>query len=477
VIDDLTGEFVIVWPDYPQDKVYFQRFDSFGNPIDSSGVNLLGGTLSTRPAPAVDGLGNGGFLVVWNDMRLGQERVFGQYVDPQGEFSTSQNVRLDDKTSVGTENPEIAIFDYPPAYDNLAFGMLSWVGVKGPCCDADDIFARGFSFFVDPVDPLTQGWISGGGCQGLHLDSDPAPFDGAQDMTVDQDGVFSIVWKKSLSADQVKWATFSRCDSIVWEDTLYTATSPVLWPSIGSFHQSHPDTAYVVAWSESGTVNAQLYSKTGDSTSDVIPIFSGVPFSFFLPRVATFRNNDYAITWPALYEGTSRRIMAGVFHDTTSLYDGQVQIGSATDNNLLPRIDTFRDRIYVAWKKEDANTETVYCSVLTVDDTGPSINTTSTYPGGPVLYDTLSTYVLPVKVRIRDDSARIDSGFDHGTVTADLPASPRRDRQWPAAADRRHGQFLLRPSGDRIARHGDPVLHHGRGFGAESDEPAPVCSR
>ncbi|MCJ7497260.1 MAG: ABC transporter substrate-binding protein, partial [candidate division Zixibacteria bacterium] len=86
VARDAAGNFVIAWEDYRSghSDIYFQRCDSYGNPLGSNfKVNDDNGSASQyNPAIAMDRSGN--FVLTWIDGRNGNYDIYAQRYDSSG---------------------------------------------------------------------------------------------------------------------------------------------------------------------------------------------------------------------------------------------------------------------------------------------------------------------------------------------------------------------------------------------------------
>jgi hypothetical protein len=99
---DDAGNFVLVWRDYRggggNTDIYFQLFDSGGNKI---GTNVIanedpGGTLQEVSSIAIDG--NGNFVIAWKDFRNGTvSDIYMQRFNSSGS-PLGSNIRVDDDT-------------------------------------------------------------------------------------------------------------------------------------------------------------------------------------------------------------------------------------------------------------------------------------------------------------------------------------------------------------------------------------------
>ncbi len=97
VARDAAGNFVIAWEDYRSghSDIYFQRCDSYGNPLGSNlKVNDDNGSASQyNPAIAMDRSGN--FVLTWIDGRNGNYDIYAQRYDSSG-CALAYNFKVND---------------------------------------------------------------------------------------------------------------------------------------------------------------------------------------------------------------------------------------------------------------------------------------------------------------------------------------------------------------------------------------------
>jgi hypothetical protein len=143
VTSDDNGNFVVVWQDKREGNydIYAQRFDSSGNFLDSNfKINDDTGTsLQNFPKVTSDSLGT--FVVVWQDKRNGDEDVYAQIYDGEGE-KIGENFRVNDDSGDAYQGrPSIAM-------DQMGNFVVAWVDKRN---QDKDIYAQRYDFNFEPV--------------------------------------------------------------------------------------------------------------------------------------------------------------------------------------------------------------------------------------------------------------------------------------------------------------------------------------
>ncbi len=106
------GSYVITWSDYRfgDRDIYAQRYDSIGNIV---GVNFLvndDGINASQYDPSIAVAGDGSFVITWNDNRNGDDDIYAQRYDSNGNIAGVNFLVNDDGVSVFHQhNPSIAV--------------------------------------------------------------------------------------------------------------------------------------------------------------------------------------------------------------------------------------------------------------------------------------------------------------------------------------------------------------------------------
>jgi hypothetical protein len=110
---DIEGNFIVVWEDYRNNNydIYGQRFDASGDTTGLGGnflINDDGGiTTQWNPSCAMDSKGN--FVVVWRDNRDGDDNIYGQRFDNDGNTIGSNFLLNDDGGTSDQRDPSCAM--------------------------------------------------------------------------------------------------------------------------------------------------------------------------------------------------------------------------------------------------------------------------------------------------------------------------------------------------------------------------------
>jgi hypothetical protein len=139
------GRFVVVWESLDQDGdgsgIFFRRFDSNGNPADSTGMIANTYTASDQfsPAVAMDTLGR--FTVVWHGTGPGDaDGVFVRRFNADGSPGDLAETLVNDYTTGTQTTPSVSMND-----DGVF--AVAWEGEGAG--DSDGIFAQQFSCDTD----------------------------------------------------------------------------------------------------------------------------------------------------------------------------------------------------------------------------------------------------------------------------------------------------------------------------------------
>jgi hypothetical protein len=130
------GGFAVVWQDTRVGiNIYARKFDSSGNPLGSS-FKVNDGTSILPESPSISADTSGVFIIVWNDSRDGDKDIYFQRYDSYG---SPVDTNIIANTDVGTE------VQYQPRVTfgkNRNF-IITWIDLRN---GNEDIYARLFSW-------------------------------------------------------------------------------------------------------------------------------------------------------------------------------------------------------------------------------------------------------------------------------------------------------------------------------------------
>jgi len=436
-----SGDFVVVWLQSEDYQVYFRRFDSFGNPIDAVEVPIVDAdTLGNGTAGGgiwgtdVFSLNNGDFIVVWLDERLSNDPssmsndIYAQYILSNGDLKGG-NIRIDDGIiEADAEGPRLALY-HSDSIPNKVTGAMVWVDVrKGDFdpWDLDSVFLRFFTFFHDQAYPLENAQFD----PSVHVDDSEVQGrencrDTQSDISISPDGTFVVswVWQPAGGApDSVEFSTFSEQGVLIADNILVASMPSIYYPTVSSLS----DNGHVINWMAGVGGNKEIYAQrfnASDNPVDGVITVTQTNTPMTGGDISVFNiTDDYIVTWNGGVGDngdTYARILdksGDYIQELDSFYWSEFVISSTPDHEKWPRIATHKDRFVTVWQT-DEDPGHVFASLHSIDSYAPSIDSTTSYPEGALIYDDLSSYVIPIKTRVWEDSARINSGLDSKLVT------------------------------------------------------------
>ena len=112
IVSDSSGNLLLVWEDYRNgnDDIYAQKTDSQGNRLWAQDVRVNSDTgTASQSSPAIASDSSGNLLLVWRDERNGNPDIYAQKIDSNGSRLWAQDVRVNRDTGTAPQSsPAIA---------------------------------------------------------------------------------------------------------------------------------------------------------------------------------------------------------------------------------------------------------------------------------------------------------------------------------------------------------------------------------
>ncbi|MFC5768639.1 PKD domain-containing protein, partial [Thauera sinica] len=285
------GGYVVVWTSSGQDGwgdgVHGQRYDAKGVPVGSE-FQVNSYTPNGQSAPAVAGLGDGGYVVLWQSS--GQDGsswgVFGQRFDASGVPAGGEF-----QVNTGAQNEQSAV-----AVAGLADGFVAtWYSYYQDGTYQDVYFQR-FDAAGNKLGAETRANTSAG-----YENS----YQGTPAITAFADGSFVIVWRGDGGQDGSGYGVFGQ---------RYAADGSALGAefqvnSHGADNQYEPDVAvladggFVVVWrsdSQDGSgagVFGQRYDASGNAVGAEFRVNTGTSGNQYQPSVSALSHGGFVVAW------------------------------------------------------------------------------------------------------------------------------------------------------------------------------------
>jgi hypothetical protein len=289
-----TGNFIVVWMDYRSGgddefaDVYYQRYNSSGNPI---GPNVRVNDLPNYAGhsdPAVSANCAGNFVVVWEDYRNGKDDpdIYAQKFDPAGN-PMDTNFRVNDD-GPGHRQTEPAV-----AMDCWGDFVVTWRDERQLSTKGADIYAQRY-YFPDS----TFGY-------NFYVNDDVGDYD--QDhpkIACDSSGNFVITWEDYRSYSYYRTEIFAQrynyTGTLLGEN--FTANK-----DIDTAEQKSPSVAsdglgnFVIAWEDGRNwgrdIYAQRYSFDGGELGSNFRVDDATLSDQSEPDIAEDYSGRFAVCW------------------------------------------------------------------------------------------------------------------------------------------------------------------------------------
>jgi len=135
ICSDGSGGAVIVWDDYRSGStadIYVQRIDLNGNVLWATNGNIISGATDAQEYPFLCSDGNGGAIIGWQDDRNGDYNVYSQKVDANGNVKWTIN----GETICSISNDQVQARLFP---DGSGGALITWYDARS---GNNDIYAQ-----------------------------------------------------------------------------------------------------------------------------------------------------------------------------------------------------------------------------------------------------------------------------------------------------------------------------------------------
>jgi hypothetical protein len=143
IVADTLGRFTVAWTEYTPSNltVYAQRFDSLGQGLGDNIIMSSSQSTGERHGPAMSSSPDGSFTVAWMDRRAGNYDIYAQAVTSGGFLNGTNLILNDDELGANQNYPQIAI------KADGGFAMV-WEDLRR---GESDIFMRRFDQSASPL--------------------------------------------------------------------------------------------------------------------------------------------------------------------------------------------------------------------------------------------------------------------------------------------------------------------------------------
>jgi len=280
------GDFVVVWNSYRQRQdsdsggIFGQRFNATGGPLASEfQINTTTSGNQASPTVAMDAAGN--FIVVWQGPGIGDEDIFAQRFDPNGQF-------------LGVEFQVNSYADSQQLYAGVAM-------------NAGGQFVVVWESQNIPEDPnktsiCGQLYDSSGSTIGpeFTINNQPATCRYSA-VAMDSDGNFAVVWMKEASKNSIVARLYNADCSAATEPFAVNTISfnSITQPSIAMAGSGH----FVVVWdgdpnrAGDDDIHARLYQPDGTLIAEQFVVNTTRTGAQQNPRVAMNNAGEFVIVW------------------------------------------------------------------------------------------------------------------------------------------------------------------------------------
>jgi hypothetical protein len=319
IASDGAGGAVIAWVDsrnYPKFGIYVQRIDATGAPLwNIDGVELYD-DYNFRGLARVVSDGTGGAIVVWGDLRDGNNfDVYARRVDAAGNALWSTN-GVGICTAIWDQSVPIA------TSDGAGGAIITWQ-------DARAGVQRIFAQRIDGAGATL--WAP----NGIPLNT-AAAYQNAPNLVADGSGGAVVAWMQlAASQTHVYAQRVSPSGDLLWPVSgvpLCTAFSDQRWPTLATDGAG----GAIVAWQDGRSADRDIYAQRVGPGGEVVWLASGRPVTA-APGDQLFENNS-TMKW---FNITSD----GVGGAYVSWQDQRAGIGEEQADIYVQRLDSFGNRL------------------------------------------------------------------------------------------------------------------------------------
>ncbi len=295
IASDRSGRFVVVWYEFRDGDadVWFQRFDSAGNPLGQNERLNTDATMGWQGDPAVAMSPDGRYLSSWEDRRdIGNSDLFCQRFDASGQ-RLGDNFRVSDSGVPGDQS-----------FSGAAMGpdgtaLIAWddrrFGITG------DIFAQFLAPDGTPRDT------------NFRVNDDPIGRANQYEPSVscDDSGRFVVAWMDGRGLNAYDWnifcQRFDRLGNRLGSNIQVTTNDSIQWaPAVACT----PDGGFAVCWEDRRTgqwdAYVQFYNSLGQPLGGNVKVNDDVgPADQSAVSVGANRLGEYLVTWADRRNGNS----------------------------------------------------------------------------------------------------------------------------------------------------------------------------
>ena len=440
-----SGNFIITWHDYRNGNpdIYAQRFDSSGNPIDSSFKVNDDIALAEQYNQAIAMDDSGNFVITWEDYRDGNANIYAQ------RFSSSDSllgVNFKVNTSSGTARqilPDIAI-------DPAGYFVITW----------QDSLNGHWDIYAQMYDP--SGYPQG---PNFRVNSDAGTsIQGAPAIAKDDSGYFVITWYDNRYSGYygIYARRYDRFGNPVCSDfQVSTYRGSVGWPDIAM----HNSGSYVITWHDRRDYNWNIYARmyyascTPKATDFKVNDDPGTADQRY-PAIAIDFSGNFAISWSD-YRNGNWDIYARRYHSSGipqgSSFKVNDDLGSADQGSSDVAMDSSGNFVITwhDWRNGGWPNSDIYTQMYDAGGNKQGINfkanddVTSSYQVSPAIAtDSSGNFVIVFEDQRSGNSdiyaQRYDSSGNPLDPNFKVNKDPGTAWQWsPDIAMCRSGRFVI----------------------------------
>ena len=307
---DFEGNFVVVWYDYRDgnSRIYGQRFDTAGSPIDSNFMITAGTFQSTTPTCAMDSSGN--FVVVWYDNSDSDYNIYGQIFDNNGD-SLGAQFRIDQDTlSVSDNIPKVSM------NENNFF--VTW---NRNVNEAVDVYKRSFENDGTPLGDEVKVNDTEGTNNQTHI---------SIDMNIAGD--VAVVWYDDRNPAGMYFQHLDTLGNSIGNNILI---GNAYYPEVGLLE----DSRFIVTYDAYNNIYYKRFNITGDSIGSSVVISDTNYFTRTAPVLDLDAENNAVVAWYDQRLGNSDIYAQIVDSAGDTIGDNfKVSDDSGTTNQVYPAI-------------------------------------------------------------------------------------------------------------------------------------------
>lgn len=278
---DRQGNFVVVWNDgrnsqsYYYPDLYAQRFNSFGQAIDSNfKVNNRAEKVYGYSIPDVSVSPSGNFVVAWADKREYSSKIYAQYYTSDGQ-PVFDNFKISDEKTWRQYEPAVALNDN----DQMTVVWYDYYH------NNTDIFAQSFK---------NLGVRNGSTFQINNDIGSAAQYE--PKMAMADNGNFMIAWEdKRQGSNQIYTQFYQNNGQVAGTNLRINETSYGYDSDISMNSQGEG----LVVWDYYNRIYGQRFTDTGDLYFSNLEISADPNNDFYdlYPHCAIADNNNFVIVW------------------------------------------------------------------------------------------------------------------------------------------------------------------------------------